>query len=146
MHDFYLPRIGDLDFLTGLGASPGFLLIANLGIDCESIYSLVDGFRGSTIFICIPFYPVLHRHTGLPFPTLLQNICIANFRLWSKLVDLKIEGLTDADLECSLPSSDLEHFHKYDFGRTRQRGCDLFERSQSIIATGVFHNGDGFHL
>ena len=144
--DLYLPRIGDLDFLAGLGDSPGFLSSANRGLDCESIYSLVDGFRGSTIFICIPFCLALHRHTVLPFPTLLQSICIANFRLWSKRGDLKIDGLNDADLVCSLPSTDLEHSHKYDFGPIRQRGCDLFEGSQSIIATGVFHNGDGFHL
>ena len=29
---FYLPRIGDWDFLAGLGASPGFLFSANRGL------------------------------------------------------------------------------------------------------------------
>jgi hypothetical protein len=32
MPDLYLPRIGDLDFLAGLGDSPGFFYSANRGL------------------------------------------------------------------------------------------------------------------
>jgi hypothetical protein len=31
MPDFYIPRSGDLDFLAGLGASPGFLFFREPG-------------------------------------------------------------------------------------------------------------------
>jgi hypothetical protein len=32
MTDFYILRIGDLDFLAGLGDSPGFFYPANRGL------------------------------------------------------------------------------------------------------------------
>ena len=35
---FYLPRIGDLDFLAGLGDSPGFLFSANRGLDSNPMF------------------------------------------------------------------------------------------------------------